>query len=259
MIHKMMVALGPNPHDHRALEYACQLSSKIDAHLLCGLFMDMPRDPDEATKRKSVVNPTPILGAANSICADHGIAPNIRTISGTSPERICDRMRLADLLVMGIPEALKTDGLRLVYDRLDGVLLRINKPALIVHENAQPLERMLVIYDGDTYSQRALQLALEISIRADISLACLSIAHTEPMVNGLTQEVTEYLEFYDRPVDYYEEVGKSVTHILEGAEQAKADLIVLGATKRGRIYEIIFNSITESVVKLANHAVLVSR
>ncbi len=259
MIYKMMVALGPNPHDHKALEYACQLSARLGAHLVCGLFMDMPRDPEEAAKRKNVINPKPILGAANSICAEYNVTPNIRTISGTSAERVCQQMHIADLLIMRIPESLKKDGLRLVYDRLDRVLLRITKPALIVHENTRPLERLLVVYDGDFYSQRALQLSLEICMRTQATMTCLSIAHTEPLVGGLTQEVKEYLEFYDGPVGYLEEVGKSVTHILEGAKQAEADLIVLGATKRGRLYEIIFNSITESVVKLANHAVLVCR
>ncbi len=256
MIRKIMVTLGQEPYERVALEYACQLSASLKTHLVCMLFTEVPKG-DEPPEQPFA--PVPVMNAARAACAKHQLEPNIRVVSGRSPQDVCERARTSDLLVVGIPESIKTDGLRLVYDRLDSILLKIAKPTIIVHENAQPMKKILVVHDGDVRSDRVLEVASEIGERTKLPLVCLAVSSTEPMANEVSQRMQEYLEFYPHPTEFQIQIGASVAGILETAPQYNCDLIALGASKRGRLYEIIFNSITETVVKLAEHAVLVYR
>ena len=53
--------------------------------------------------------------------------------------------------------------------------------------------------------------------------------------------------------------GFTVTNILETAAAQDCDLIALSASRHGRLYQMIFQGTTETVVKLANRAVVVVR
>ena len=259
MLRKMMVALGQEPYEQVALDYACQLSAVVNAHLVCTLFTEIPKGEDDDEQPQQRFAPVPIMSAARAACAKYQLEPDIRIVSGRSPQDICDRSRTVDVLLLGIPESIKTDGLKLVYDRLDSILLRIMKPTIVVHEQAKSIKKILVVHDGHPRSDRVVEVASEIGERAQLPLVCLGIGSTEPLASEVSQRMEEYLEFYPFPMEFPTQIGASVAGIIEAAPQYDCDLIAVPASKHGRLYEIIFNSITESVVKLAQHAVLVVR
>lgn len=263
MIRKIMAALGPEQHDRIALEYACQMSLALNARLVCSTFTDMPKIDSKDKKMDAPMLPSvpvPIMNTAREICVQHQIEPDIRVVASRTPRKICERARTADLLVLGIPESVKVDGLKLVYYRLDAILLKINKPTIVVHEGAKTFsKRILVALEGDVLSDRTLEVVSEIGERASLPLVCLAVANTEPLAEEISQRAREYLEFYPYETEFLIQIGASVTGIIETAPKYDCDLIAIKGTKHGRLYEIVFNSITESVVKLANHAVLVCR
>ena len=96
----------------------------------------------------------------------------------------------------------------------------------------------------------------EAPLLADIAAR---IEPCEPLAEEITQRAKEYLEFYPHETEFLTQIGASVAGIIETAPKYDCDLIAIKGTKHGKLYEIVFNSITESVVKLANHAVLVCR
>jgi len=263
MIKKIMAALGPEEHDRIALEYACQLTLALNAHLVSTVFTDVPKvEPKDIKTGMPVLPsvPVPIMNAARETYDKYQLEPDIRIVANRTPQRVCARARTADLLVLGVPEAIKTDGLKLVYYRLDSILLKINKPTIVVHEGAKTFsKKILVALEGDVLSDRVLEVVSEIGERAGLPIVCLSIANTEPLAEEVSQRAKEYLEFYPYETEFLLQIGASVAGILETSPKYDCDLIAIRATKRGKLYEIIFNSITESVVKLANHAVLICR
>ena len=259
MIRKMMVALGQEPYEQVALEYACQLSAAVKAHLVCTLFAEVPKGEEDDEKPQQRFAPVPIMNLARATCAKYQLEPDIRVVSGRSPQDICERARTVDILLLGIPESIKTDGLKLVYDRLDSILLRTMKPTIVVHEHAQSIKKILVVHDGHLRSDRVMEIASEIGERAQVPLVCLSIGSTDSLANEVSQRMEEYLELYPFPMEFQIQIGASVAGIIETAPQYGCDLIAIPASRHGKLYEIIFNSITESVVKLAQHAVLVVR
>ena len=259
MIRKMMVALGQESYEQVALDYACQLSAALKAHLICTLFAEVPKSDDDDEQPQQIFAPVPVMNAARAASAKYQLEPDIRVVSGRSPQDICERARTVDMLMLGIPESIKTDGLKLVYHRLDSVLLRILKPTIVVHENTQSLKKILVVHDGHPKSDRVLEVASEIGERAQLPLVCLAIGSADSLASETSQRMEEYLDFYPFPMEFETQIGVSVAGIIETAPEYDCDLIAIPASKHGRLYEIIFNSITESVVKLAEHAVLVVR
>lgn len=259
MIRKMMVALGQEPYEQVALEYACQLSATLNVHLVCSLFTEIPKGEDDDEQPQQRFAPVPVMNTARAACAKYQLEPDIRVVSGQSPQDVCERARTVDVLLLGIPESIKTDGLKLVYDRLDSILLRIMKPTIVVHENAQSIKKILLVHDGHPRSDRVVEVASEIGERTQAPLVCLGIGSTESLANEVSQRMEDYLEFYPFPMEFQTQMGSSVAGIIETAPEYDCDLIAIPASKHGRLYEIIFNSITESVVKLAQNAVLVVR
>jgi nucleotide-binding universal stress UspA family protein len=258
MIRKMMVALGQEAYEQVALEYAAQLSAALNVHLVCTLFTEVPKSEDDDEPPQQRFAPVPVMNTARAACAKYQLEPDIRVVSGRSPQDICERARTVDILLLGIPESIKTDGLKLVYDRLDSILLRIVKPTIVVHENTQSIKKILVVHDGHPRSDRVVEVASEIGERAKVPLLCLATGSTESLASETSQRMEEYLEFYPFPMEFQTQIGSSVSGIIETAPQYDCDLIAIPASKHGRLYEIVFNSITESVVKLAEQAVLVA-
>ena len=68
----------------------------------------------------------------------------------------------------------------------------------------------------------------------------------------------DYLQYHDVKSEFMTKLGFTVVNILDTGAEEDCDLIALSASHHGRLYEIIFNSTTETVVKLATRAVLVA-
>jgi len=137
--------------------------------------------------------------------------------------------------------------------------LKITKPTIVVHEECTVLSKILVAHRGDHHSDRALELATEFGERTKSSLFGLAIGETRTETSRVTQSMQEYLRYHDVKTEFLTELGYTVRNVLETAEKHDCDLIALGASPHGRLYEMIFQTTTESVVKLANRAVLVCR
>ncbi len=257
MIQNILVAVGDQPHEKNALEYAGHLAVLLGAHhISCVFFQDRGRGrvelAEEITKR--------VLEQTEAECAQYDFLDyHIEAVFGKLAETICQEARSADLAVLGIPESMKTDGLKLIYNQIDNVLLHITKPTIVVHEQCTLLRKILTVHRGDSSSDRVLELATELGERAKASLFGLALAETQPQAAQTAQQMKDYLRFHKVQAEFATLLGFTVVNILETAEAQDCDLIALSASHHGKLYEMLFQSTTEMVVKLANRAVLVVR
>ena len=120
-------------------------------------------------------------------------------------------------------------------------------------------EKYLVVHHGDIYSDHVLSLAAEIGELTKASIFGLTLSNTTQEATEIKQQMESYLHFYDVPTEFLTALGFTVTNILENAEANDCDLIALSASHYGRLYEIVFQGTTQTVVKLANRAVLVTK
>lgn len=256
MIKNIMVSIGDTNYEKNAFDYAGHLAILLDAHLSCVYFQEELDDVSSQIKGT-------VLARTEAKCEEfkeHGLKYSVESAYGKVPKIICEKTRTADLFVIGIPESIKTDGFKLVYNKIDSILLKINRPTIVVHEHCEALNRILVTHRGDDYSDKVLQLTTELSELTDATLLGLAIAETIPRTKQIAKEMSDYLKYHDATVEeVLTEQGFTVANVLDTATERDCDLIALSASSHGKIYEMIFNSVTESVVKLADRAVVVAR
>jgi len=252
MIKRILVAIGNEPYEHNAFDYAGHLAVFLDAHLSCVYFQDADAERPEDFSRE-------LLNRTAAECDEFGLKHDVELVLGKPAEMILQKARTADLFVIGISESIKTQGLKLVYDQIDDILLKITKPTIIVHEECTVLSKILVAHRGDHHSDRALELATEFCERTNASLLGFAIGETRAEASRITQNMQEYIRYHDVKTEFLTELGYTVRNVLETAEKNDCDLIAIGASSHGRLYEMIFQTTTESVVKLSNRAVLVCR
>jgi nucleotide-binding universal stress UspA family protein len=253
MIKNILVSIGGMPHEKNAFEYAGHLAVLLEAHLSCVFFQDGEQSGQESIANR-VASEIESEGAEYDFLDYH-----VEMVAGRPTETIVQKARTADLVVIGIPESVKRDGRRLIHDRIDDILLRITKPTIVVHEQCTFLKRILAVYRDDRFSDHVLELATELSERTRADLLGLALAETQIQAAQNTQQMKDYLRFHNVNADFMTLRGFTVANILETATGQNCDLIALSASHHSRLYERLFQSTTETVVKLANRAVMVAR
>ena len=172
---------------------------------------------------------------------------------------ICEKAHSADLVVVGLPEDVKERGLKLIQNQIDDVLLHITRPIIVVHEQCTLLRKILAVHHGDVYSDHVLGLVAEVGELTKAGILGLALSSTQSEATQIRQQMEAYLNYYDVETNFLTARGFTVSNILENAEANDCDLIALSASHHGRLYELVFQSTTQTVVKLANRAVLVTK
>ena len=253
MIQNILVAIGDTSHEKNAFEYAGHLAVLLDAHLSCVYFADERHHGQEDTAARVFDNTESALAEYEFLSA------HVDTIIGDPVENLCEKAHAADLVVVGIPESIKTDGLRFIHDSIDDVLSDITKPTIVVHERCSVLQKILAVHHGNTASDHVLELTAELAKRTKANLLGLALANTQMTAAKISGQMREYLQYHKIETEFMTQLGFTVANILETAAKEGCDLIALSASHHGRLYELIFQSTTEMVVKLADRAVLVTR
>ena len=253
MIQNILVAIGDTPHEQNAFEYAGHLAALLDAHLSCVYFADERHHGQEDIAARVFDNTESVLAEFEFLSA------HVDTITGDPVRNLCEKAHTADLVVVGIPESVKTSGLRLIHDSIDDILAHITKPIIVVHEQCSMLQKILTVHHGDAASDHVLELAAELAKRAEASLFGLALANTQIRAAEISGQMRGYLQYHQVRTEFRAQLGFTVTNILQTAEKEDCDLIALSASHHGRLYELLFQDTTEMVVKLADRAVLVTR
>ena len=253
MIKNILVAIGNTSHEKNAFEYAGHLAVLLNAHLSCVYFANKRHHGEEDIAARVFENTTSALAQFDFLSSE------VDTIIGNPVDNLCDKAHAADLVVVGIPESIRVDGIRLVHDQIDDVLSRITKPIIVVHEHCSILEKILAVYRGDAASDDVLELTTDLAERTKARLLGLALADTHAAVAKIAGQMRDYLQYHKIETEIIKQRGITVNNILEAAAQNDCDLIALSEKHHGRLYEFIFQSPTELVVKLADRAVLVTR
>ena len=253
MIQNILVAIGDTPHEQNAFEYAGHLAVLLDAHLSCVYFADEKHRGQEAIAARVFDNTESTLAELEFLSAEVDI------VTGNPVKNLCEKAHTADLVVVGIPESIKTAGLRFIHDTIDDILHDITKPTIVVHEHCSVLQKILTVHHGDPASVHALELSTELAKRTDAGLFGLALGNTQVGAAEILAQMREYLRSHPIDTEFMAQVGFTVTNILNKATAEECDLIALSASHHGRLYEMIFQDTTEMVVKLADRAVLVTR
>jgi len=140
------------------------------------------------------------------------------------------------------------------------VVRQVHKPILITPSEYKPFSRMLIAYDGSSFSDEALRAGADLAqtLGLDITLVCVD------------DKENKALEVLSRAKAYLGEMNLKANNIVarEGKDHAQGiqdtckegfDLLVMGAYGHSRIREMILGSTTVRVMRATNCPILLCR
>ena len=166
------------------------------------------------------------------------------------------RGRLADLVVVAQPDIAGSLGV----NTLHSALMSTGRPVLMVPNLPVPerLGRHIAIgWNGSTEAARAVAMSTDIIQKAD-KVTALTIG--EVPSGATAEDLVEYLAVRGvtcehKALDERHDVGRT---LLEGAEAAGADILLMGAYSRGRGQEALFGGASDHIIRQARIPVLMT-
>ena len=199
-----------------------------------------------------------LLGKLREACEKGGVRCKTSSSMGIIGNSICQKARIADLIVMGkYGENGKWSG-PLLGSVAETVVRQADKPVLLVSRGYQPINRILMVYDSDRSANYMIHFAADLAMNLKVPITVLVISDDLEKATSIMEEAQCYLEAYKVEVDFLLEAGSSADEVLLTAKNSNTDLIAMGAYGRN-LREFILGSITERVMREALCPVLLYR
>jgi len=205
---------------------------------------------------------TALLERFRESCEGTGVTCKISSSMGIVGDSICQKARIADLIVMGkYGESGKWAG-ALLGSVAETVVRQADKPVLLVSKEYQPIDSILMAYDSGRSANHMLRLAANLAMTLEIPITVLVISDDKEKEKekgkAILEEAQYYLEAYKIDVNPLLKDGEPAEEILMTAKDNNASLIAMGAYGHN-FREFLLGSITEHVMREAPCPVLLYR
>ncbi len=176
---------------------------------------------------------------------------------GETSEKILERARLADLLVMKVSYPPQT-GIASLTSPLRMIISRVPRPILAVPGNAVRTTHALLAFDGSSRAKEALFLAAYLAERWGISLTVFTALENGKLPGSVQDEARAYLDLHEIKANYVIEKGPAGT-VRQVIREQGIDLIVMGGYSGLTIKEFFIGSNVNLVLKESKIPVLICR
>jgi len=247
----ILVAIGDHDDYWSALEQAILINRCPSGHVR-GLHVISPSDLlGEEEHRKMEMRFEERLAAA-------GMGGKLLIVSGDITGQISEHSLLSDLLVLHL--AFPPSGN--ILDRLTsgiGTILRgARRPILIVKDQAQPLDRLLVVYNGSPKSREALFVSAYLAGRYGARLWLLTLDDGSPDLETEMSYAKTYLRKLNLDYEYIlRKDGNLADATLEEAAANGATAVLIGGYSGNSLFDRLFGSNIESLLQKTKLPVLI--
>jgi nucleotide-binding universal stress UspA family protein len=263
MLRRLVQVAGDLPCDLIALEYTRHLAGLYRArvHLTTVIGPVAPRnDPSVPIRYRRFCYD--FLSSAETRLKADGVPLYTELISGEIGLEAIRVADLADLIVLGLPESENTDTESRYRIYLAKQLCKqVSRSLLLARGSPVALRRILVVYDGSVDAGHALRLAADLAekVNAVLHVVVATEGRDRWLIGSHYLGAQVYLEAYRVTVVPHLSPLRSEPALLEAARDNRVDLIVVGATGRGDIVEVVFDHATESIIEQAPCAILIAQ
>lgn len=267
MIKKILVPQDGSAYGKSALDWSLWLSKKLGADLI-GLhvvdivalegpfFHDISGslgfEPflNFSTKMREVLEDkgTAILKAFEEACENAGVRNEKLLSVGVISGEICEKAKLADLVVMGRRGVNARFEYQMQGSTTEAVLRKSPKPVLVVPETFTEPRNPLLAYDGSPNASRAMHSAAEWSKTLGLPLTVLTVSVSEGETS-LLKDAEDYLKPYGIKTKFAGLTGDPPTSIERYYRENNHDLLFMGTSHHSRIFEMVLGSTTEFVMR----------
>jgi nucleotide-binding universal stress UspA family protein len=192
------------------------------------------------------------LAAFQTRCAAAGVPCSTRQLEGEPAALLVREAQRADLLFVGkkhVPAEFGVAGTHV----LAHVVRHAARPVVCVPAAANEHAAVLIAYDGSPEAARALQMfqAIGLASRRDLHLLAVS---ADAGQRYHAQCAVEYLQAHGHDAQVHVESSSAPAGsvIVAYARRLAAGLIVMGSCGQPRLKEIIFGSVTQTVLRDSN-------
>ena len=278
MIKNILVPLDGSDHSNAALDYALWMTEKfngalfgqhvIDTVSIEGTFFhdisgSLGFEPylDFSTKMREVLEDRgkAILKEFTQRCKQKGIRHETFLDMGIIPNEICDRSKVADLVILGhrgINEEFSTG---LLGNTAESVTRKCPRPVFVSTKKFKVLDHPLLAYDGSQRASSAMESAAEFCAQLRLPLTVLYVQKEEKMGEKVLQEAKSYLGSYGIDARYELARGYPEQKIVDYLVNFSYDLLFIGAYGHRRIIEMVLGSTTEYVLRKSPCPVFLNR
>lgn len=278
MIKNILVPVDGSDHAKAALEYGLWLAEHfngtlfgqhvVDAVSIEGTFFhdisgSLGFEPyhDFSTKMREVLEERgkAILEEFSQRCREKKIRHEIFLDTGIIPNEICERSRVADLVILGhrgINEEFSTG---LLGNTAESVTRKCPRPVFVSTKRFAPIERPLLAYDGSQRASSAMESAAEFCTQLGLPLTVLYVPKEEKTGEKVLHEAKSYLDSYGIESRYELGRGYPEQKIVDCLLNFNCDLLFIGAYGHRRIIELVLGSTTEYVLRKSPCPVFLKR
>jgi nucleotide-binding universal stress UspA family protein len=278
MIKNVLIPLDGSEHSAAALDYGIWMTEKfggtlfgqhvIDTISIEGTFFhdisgSLGFEPylDFSTKMREVLEERGkgILEDFAQRCRDKGIKYQIFLDMGLIANEICERSKVADLVIIGhrgINEEFSTG---LLGTTAESITRKCPRPVFVSTKKFKVIERPLLAYDGSQRASAAMESAAEFCTVFRLPLTVLTVAKEEQSAGSILQQAKSYLSSYALETRYEIDRGYPEQRIVDYLTKFDYDLLFIGAYGHRRIIEMVLGSTTEYVLRKSPCPVFLNR
>lgn len=189
-----------------------------------------------------------------------GLREETEIAEGDVGRTICERAKLADLVVLG-REGIGATADRLLFGSVfEAVVRHSPRPVLVSVGAARPVRRALLAYDGSARAKDALEVVAAAARERGAGVTVLSVTEPGRVGPETLAAATAYLrEHRIEPALLMLPEEHPAAAILRTAEQRDVDLIALGGYGHGRFLEVLFGHTVDEVLRGATRPLLICR
>jgi len=268
MIKDILVCLEGSPSSERATDLSIELARELSARLAGLGVVDEPtiragaatgiggssfkQHRDEVLLQDAQKQIAEYLARFEARCREAGLAPRLIEQRGKPSEKILEEMKAHYITLIGRHVNFLFETRSEDERTRDSVLHRAGKPVIVVPENSTPSgPDILIAWDGSSAAKRALRAFAESGLAHDRKIYVCSVH----------DDGEEAWEMATRGVDFLAALAvasrpRSIVSALPIAEailelraKLRAGMLVTGAYTRSRLSELIWGSVTHTLLE----------
>ena len=278
MIKNILIPLDGSEHSKAALDYALWLTEKFGGTLLGQHIIDtisidgtffhdisgsLGFEPylDFSTKMREVLEERGkmILDDFSERCRQKGIRHQTFLDMGLIANEICERSKVADLVVIGHRGVNEEFSTGLLGTTAESITRKCPRPVFVSTKRFKAIERPLLAYDGSQRASAAMESAAEICTVLHLPLTVLTVAKEDKLAENVLQQAKSYMSSYAIEARFEIDRGYPEQKIIDYLTKFDYDLLFIGAYGHRRIIEMVLGSTTEYVLRKSPCPVFLNR
>ncbi|MEZ4635474.1 MAG: universal stress protein [Caldilineaceae bacterium] len=257
LFRKILVPLGRDPQDSAALEQALIVAA-TEGSAIHGLhIVDSPaleqslRVADLRHHFETACQAVDIHGELTVLVEPTDITGVMGTIS--------ERARWVDLVTLRVDRPPSNQPLARLGSSIGILLRRCPRPVLTVPEDARPLRRAVLAYDGSAKADEALHVATYLAGRRGIELTVVTVLKAGGADEAIAERAQSQLAEYHVHADFVQQTGRVAAVLMDVATDRSCDLFIMGGYGYNPLLEVVLGSAVDEVLRTAEVPVLICR